>query len=66
MLGAHKYVKDASSKDGKRLINYIRPDHLLNQTAVHLTISFPHEVPGPITIGAGRHCGFGLMAAVPE
>lgn len=66
MLGAHKYVKDISSKDGKRPINYIRPDHLLNQTAVHLTISFAHEVPGPITIGAGRHCGFGLMAAVPE
>lgn len=64
MLGAHKYVRDDSAKDGKRLINYIRPDHLLDQTAVHLRLTFEHEVPGPITLGAGRHCGFGVMASV--
>lgn len=63
MLGAHKYVKDADAPDGKRRINYIRPDHLLDLTGVHLTLSFEHKVPGPLVIGAGRHCGFGLMAA---
>jgi hypothetical protein len=44
---------------------------LLSQTAVHLTLRFHHDtaertpilVPGPIALGAGRHCGFGLMAA---
>jgi CRISPR-associated protein Csb2 len=54
---AHKYGKD------KKPQGYIRPDHLLTQTAVHLTIRFEDglRVPGPIAIGAGRHCGFGLM-----
>lgn len=61
---AHKYVRDASARDGRRPVGYIRPNHLLDQTAVHLQIRFDHPVPGPITIGAGRHCGFGLMAAV--
>lgn len=76
---AHKYVRDDNAPDGKRRIGYIRPDHLLNQTAVHLVLRFgrredlgnlesrwiPAEqpIPGPLTIGAGRHCGFGLMAA---
>jgi CRISPR-associated protein Csb2 len=63
MLSAHKYVKDDSAKDGKRRINYVRPNHLMNQTGVHLTLRFDHPIPGPITLGAGRHCGFGLMAA---
>lgn len=60
---AHKYTRDESVKDGKRRIGYIRPDHLLDQTAVHLRLEFDYDVPGPITVGAGRHCGFGLMAA---
>lgn len=64
MLGAHKYVKDAGAPDGRRRINYVRPDHLLDLTGVHLTLTFEHDVPGPITLGAGRHCGFGLMAAM--
>jgi CRISPR-associated protein Csb2 len=54
---AHKYDKS------KRLTGYVRPDHLLDLTAVHLRLKFDHPVPGPITLGAGRHCGFGLMAA---
>jgi CRISPR-associated protein Csb2 len=66
MLGAHKYVRDVSAPNGKRMVNYIRPDHLLEQSAVHLKIQFPHPVPGPIAIGAGRHCGFGLMAGIGE
>lgn len=63
MLGAHKYARDENAREGKRPINYFRPDHLLNQTAVHLRLTFTHEVPGPFTVGAGRHCGFGLFAA---
>ncbi len=64
MLPAHKYRKDPNDPSKKILINYVRPDHLLDQTAVHLRLKFEHEVPGPLTLGAGRHCGFGLMAAV--
>jgi CRISPR-associated protein Csb2 len=58
-LSAHKYDRD------KRPSGYIRPDHLLSQTAVHLTLRFNDnlKVPGPLAIGAGRHCGFGLMAS---
>jgi CRISPR-associated protein Csb2 len=57
-LSAHKY----DSK--KRPTGYIRPDHLLSQTAVHLKLLFNDglEVPGPLAIGAGRHCGFGIFA----
>lgn len=59
-LTAHKYGRD------KQLSGYIRPDHLLNQTAVHLKLFFQDQaiISGPLTIGAGRHCGFGLMAGV--
>lgn len=59
-LSAHKYDRD------KRPTGYIRPDHLLNQTAVHLTLRFAigASVPGPLMIGAGRHCGLGLMARI--
>jgi CRISPR-associated protein Csb2 len=57
-LSAHKYDKD------KKLTGYIRPDHLLSQTAVHLTLRFNDDLkmPGPLAIGAGRHCGLGIFA----
>lgn len=57
-LSAHKYGKD------KRPAGYRRPKHLEGLTAVHLVLRFadPIKVPGPLTIGAGRHCGLGLMA----
>jgi CRISPR-associated protein Csb2 len=53
---AHKYDKE------KRPQGYLRPAYLNGLTAVHLMVRFKHEVPGPLVIGAGRHCGFGLMA----
>jgi len=61
-LSAHKYDRH------KRPTGYIRPDHLLSQTAVHLKLRFANDVkvPGPLAIGAGRHCGFGLMARINE
>ncbi len=61
---AHKYVRDENAPDGKRWIGYFRPDHLKNLTAVHVRLTFDHEVSGPLVIGAGRHCGFGLMASI--
>ena len=59
-LSAHKYDRD------KRPTGYIRPSHLLSQTAVHLKLRFTGgvKIPGPLVIGAGRHCGLGLMAAI--
>jgi CRISPR-associated protein Csb2 len=66
MLSAHKYQRDSKDPTKKILINYIRPDHLRDLTAVHLTLTFSNgvRVPGPVAIGAGRHCGFGLMAGL--
>ena len=57
-LSAHKYDRD------KRPTGYIRPDYLLSQTAVHLKLRFHDglKLPGPLAIGAGRHCGLGVLA----
>jgi len=73
-LSAHKYDRDG------RHTGYHRPAHLKDLTAIHVRLSLgrrenpkdtesrwlPAEVPipGPITLGAGRHCGFGLLAAI--
>jgi CRISPR-associated protein Csb2 len=56
-LSAYKYDRN------KRPV-YLNPRYLQELTAVHLTLAFDGEleVPGPLVIGAGRHCGFGLMA----
>lgn len=62
-LTAHKYIRDEHAKDGKRRIGYYLPKRYDGKTVVHVRITFDHPVPGPITLGAGRHCGFGLMAA---
>jgi CRISPR-associated protein Csb2 len=61
-LSAHKYRCD------KRPTGYIRPNHLVSQTAVHLKLRFSNglEVPGPMAIGAGRHCGFGVFARIDD
>ncbi len=47
---------------------HIRPGYLVNHTAVHLTLRFNAnaKVPGPIAIGSGRHCGFGLMVGIDD
>lgn len=57
-LSAHKYDR------AKRPTGYLRPDHLLSQTAIHLKLRFNDglEVPGPLAIGSGRHCGLGAFA----
>jgi len=59
-LSAHKYDKD------KQPTGYIRPDHLMTYTAVHVKLRFTSDlnVPGPLSIGAGRHCGLGIFAGL--
>lgn len=59
-LTAHKYDRN------KKPTGYFRPNHLASLSLVHLKIRFDEEisVPGPIIIGAGRHCGLGLFASV--
>jgi len=57
-FSAHKYDRN------KRSQGFYRPNYLENNTAVHLQLRFDGElnIPGPLLIGAGRHCGLGLMA----
>jgi CRISPR-associated protein Csb2 len=61
-LTAHKYDNE------KKPTGYIRPSYLLSQSAVHLKIQFKNgiKVPGPLNIGAGRHCGFGVFASIDK
>jgi len=60
-FSAHKYDSQ------NRPQGYVRPSYLNGLTAVHVTVLFKEDlhVPGPLVIGAGRHCGFGLMAHFP-
>jgi CRISPR-associated protein Csb2 len=55
-LTAHKYDRNG------RHIGYFRPKHLEGLTAVHVRITFDNPVAGPLSIGAGRHCGLGVLA----
>lgn len=57
-LPAYKYDRH------KRPIGYFRPSHLVNLTAVHLRLTFETDISGPLVIGAGRHCGLGLMGTL--
>jgi len=59
-LTAFKY-----DRSGRRT-GYFRPDHLNGLTAVHIRITFEHPVTGPLVVGAGRHCGLGVLAALSE
>jgi len=38
----------------------------LHGLALHITVTFPVEVVGPVLVGKGRHLGLGLFAPVPE
>jgi CRISPR-associated protein Csb2 len=55
-LTAYKYDRNGRST------GYHRPRHLDELTAIHVRIRFEHPVAGPLTIGAGRHCGLGVLA----
>lgn len=56
-LTAHKYGRDG------REVGYVRPKYLESLTAVHVRLAFDCPIAGPMFIGAGRHCGLGLLAA---
>lgn len=45
---------------------YRRPDYLRHRPTWHLKLVFREAVAGPLSIGAGRHCGLGVMAATVE
>ena len=47
-----------------RHLGYFRPNHLEKFTLVHARLTFQRPTPGPVIIGAGRHCGFGVLAGV--
>ncbi len=55
-LTAHKYDRL------KRPLGYYCPRHLEELTAVHVRVTFEQPVAGPLSIGAGRHCGLGVLA----
>lgn len=46
--------------------NYHRPDYLKHLPAWHVRIGFREPVPGPIALGAGRHCGLGVFARMDK
>lgn len=60
-LSAHKH-------DRENRANFYLPSYLKRRSAIHLTLTFDDDrkIPGPIVIGAGRHCGFGLMATLDD
>lgn len=39
-----------------------RPEYLRHLPAVHVRLRFREPVQGPISLGAGRHCGLGVLA----
>jgi CRISPR-associated protein Csb2 len=42
---------------------YRRPHYLKHLPAWHVRLVFRETMSGPLAIGAGRHCGLGIMAA---
>lgn len=49
--------------------HYYRPNYLADQRSRpgwHVRIVFHEPVAGPLSIGAGRHCGLGVFAATDE
>jgi CRISPR-associated protein Csb2 len=44
---------------------YRVPAYLQAFPRTHAVITFAEDVPGPLAIGAGRHIGLGLFAALP-
>ena len=42
---------------------YIPPKNLDHRPRYHVRVRFPHPIPGPLAIGAGRYRGLGLFAA---
>jgi len=66
-LSAHKYHKEHESNEKRWQFENVK-DYLRGKTWVHLRVTFDNQLkfPGPLVIGTGRHCGFGLMAIPSE
>ncbi len=43
---------------------YHRPHYLKHLPAWHVRLGFREPIPGPLAVGAGRHCGVGIFARV--
>jgi len=42
---------------------YFAPNHLRSLPRWHVSLRFREPIPGPLAVGAGRHCGLGLFCA---
>lgn len=45
---------------------YKRPNYLQHLPAVHVRLTLTQRISGPLSLGAGRHCGLGVFALVRE
>jgi len=43
---------------------YQRPNYLQHLPGWHVRLRFREPIPGPLALGAGRHCGLGVFARV--
>lgn len=43
-------------------LGFRRPSYLEKLPAVHVRLQFRESVTGPVSLGAGRHCGLGVFA----
>lgn len=48
------------------LRGYKLPNYLQHLPAVHVRLTFGQRISGPLSLGAGRHCGLGLFALARE
>jgi CRISPR-associated protein Csb2 len=45
---------------------YVPREKLRHYPRYHVRLAFDRPVTGPLAIGAGRHCGFGVLAAAGD
>ncbi|MBI2527867.1 MAG: type I-U CRISPR-associated protein Cas5/Cas6 [Candidatus Rokubacteria bacterium] len=45
---------------------YVVAEHLRHWPRVHVIVRFSERVPGPVIVGAGRHSGLGVFAALED
>lgn len=45
---------------------YYRPKYLRHSPGWHAWMRLREPIPGPLALGAGRHCGLGLFASISE
>jgi CRISPR-associated protein Csb2 len=45
---------------------YVVAEHLRHWPRVHVIVRFSDQMPGPLVVGAGRHSGLGVFAALED